>query len=155
MAFKKLWLSPSKVLRGKFLVTGNSKRREMNVRESTEQSSHSSFSFPSHTGEEILQITLHQPNLSSRPHPECWNSLAKLSNICKYLGGYYVWMATIHSTHIVNCVQNYNFVNISCGHSASVMKKYVIIVNICWVIYLHIYIYTPITCMCLCLCVCV
>lgn len=59
-------------------------------------------------------------------------------------------MATIHSTHIANYVQNYNFVNISCGHRASVKKKFVIIVKIFWAIYLHTYIYIPITYVCLC-----
>lgn len=63
-------------------------------------------------------------------------------------------MATIHSTHIANCVQNYNFVNISCGHSASAKKEFVIFVKICGAIYLHTYIYIPITYMCLCVCVC-
>lgn len=50
-------------------------------------------------------------------------------------------MATIHSSHTANCVQNYNFVNISCGHGASVKKKFVILVRICWALYLHTYIH--------------
>lgn len=62
-------------------------------------------------------------------------------------------MATIHSTHIANCVRNYNFVNISCGHSASAKKEFVILVKVCWAIFLHMYIYIPITYIYVCACI--